>query len=149
MAVTAETFSFRHNFRELKAEVITQAISDISVLYSGITDLWSTLDATTQQAKQDLLTSLLVAWQLADLYPEQTEGVVSNGGMPLSSKEASGVVLKFLPVKVQESMYPLFTNTFGIRALNMIMSAPERFSIRGDKGFYAPPIPAGYYGSYI
>jgi hypothetical protein len=149
MAVSAQTFPFSRNFVDLKEEDIAQAITDMSVQYSGTQEMWANLDSTLQQQKRDLVLSLIVAWHLADMFPEKTEGVVVNGGMPLSGKESGGVILKFLPVKVQESMYPFLTNTFGIRALSMIMSAPERFALRGDRGLYAPPLPTGYNGSLV
>ena len=66
-----------------------------------------------------------------DMFSESLSGVVSNGGMPIVKKSLGGVDLTFVQYKIQEEMKVLTTNTFGLRALNMILSAPERFGIGG------------------
>jgi hypothetical protein len=136
MAVTVENFAYRANFPGMSNDTVEQAISAMSIQWSGTQEFWGSLSDPLRQQKRDLILSLLVAWHLADMYPEMTEGVMNNAGMPLEGKESGGVILRFLPLSVQEAMYPFLTNTFGIRALQMIMSAPERFKVRGDQGLY-------------
>lgn len=135
-SVTFDNFRFRRYFIGIPEEGINEVIDETYAIWAGTQCFWASLEPVSQQLKRDLLISFLIAWQLADLYPDQTENAMNNAGMPLMSKESGGVILKFLPVKVQDAMYPLLSNTFGIRALNMIMSAPERFKIRGDIGLY-------------
>jgi hypothetical protein len=139
MAVTARTFPYKAYFPELGSEELDAAISEVSAQWSGTQEFWADLEATIRQRKRDILLSLLVAWHLADMHPEACKGVVINGGMPLASKESAGVTIKFLPAKYQEALYPLMTNTFGVRAMSMIHSAPERFSLRGQSSLHVPP----------
>lgn len=149
MAVTAQAFRFARYFPTISVDDIQAAIDDMSVQFSGTQTLWHKMNQPIRDAKRDLLLSLIVAWYLADTRPNDTEDIMNNAGMPLVEKENAGVTLKFLPMKVQESMYPFLTNTFGIRALSMIMSAPERFKIYGNRGWFFPAPPQGIYGPYI
>jgi hypothetical protein len=52
--------------------------------------------------------------------------------MPLVKKSIGGVDITYAQYKIQEEMKVLTTNTFGLRALNMILSAPERFGMLGS-----------------
>ena len=92
---------------------------------------WSNQSYIQQIATRNLVYNLLIAWYLADMFSESLSGVVSNGGMPIVKKSLGGVDLTFVQYKIQEEMKVLTTNTFGLRALNMILSAPERFGIGG------------------
>ena len=150
MAVTAQTFRYRRYFPDVSVDDIQEAIDAMSVQFSGTQTLWHKLDQVLRDAKRDLILELITAWYLADIRPEDTEGVMNNAGMPLEEKENAGVTLKFhIPKQIQESMYPFLTNAFGIRALSMIMSAPERFGIYGNRGFFFPAAPQGVYGPFI
>jgi hypothetical protein len=130
MAITTEEFLFRRNFPTLSNDDIGQAITEVSAQWSGTQSFWAWLPPALQESKRDMVLHLLTAWHLADMFPEDLDGVAANGGMPLQMKSISGVDIKFLPLETQEAMYPLLSNTFGIRAMQMIHSAPERFSIQ-------------------
>ena len=60
-------------------------------------------------------------------------GIEPENDLPsqVVKKSLGGVDLTFVQYKIQEEMKVLTTNTFGLRALNMILSAPERFGIGG------------------
>ncbi len=127
-------FVYSKNFSGISTSDIATAIAEISADWYGVlNDFWSSLPSIVQTAKRNNVFNLLVAWHLADLFPSSLNGVVANGGMPILSKNASGVELKMYKWEgLQEQMVPLTTNTFGIRALQMIQSAPERFGIKGS-----------------
>ncbi len=111
---------------------ISEAIVAISAQWSGVlNNFWSNQSYIQQIATRNLVYNLLIAWYLADMFSESLSGVVSNGGMPIVKKSLGGVDLTFVQYKIQEEMKVLTTNTFGLRALNMILSAPERFGIGG------------------
>jgi len=129
MAITTAQFIFRGNFSTLSDDDIASAITVISAQWAGTQEFWADAITTVRDSKRDLILNLLTAWYLADFYGETLEGVAANGGMPLQMKSMSGVDLKFLPIKTQEAMYALLTNTYGIRAMQMIHSAPERFKL--------------------
>jgi hypothetical protein len=100
-------------------------------MFSGVQYLWGVLDKETRDAKRNLLTNLLVAWYLADTNPTALVGVVSNGGMALSSKSIGGTSVSFDGLEAQEGVKQLNSNMFGQKALMMIQSAPERFGVYG------------------
>lgn len=140
MAVTAQTFAYRTAFVSLPPDAVENTITEVYAEWSGTQEFWANSVPAIQQAKRDQIINYLVAWKLADVFPARVNGVASNGGMPLASKDIGGTVVKMLPIKHQEGMYQLFTNTFGLHAYQMIMSAPERFGIRGPKGPYASTV---------
>jgi hypothetical protein len=143
MAVTVQTFPYKAYFPELALDILEEAITEVSAQWSGTQEFWANTPEPTRQLKRDTVLSLLVAWHLADMNPEACRGVTINGGMPLLSKESAGVTIKFMPAKFQEALYPLMSNTFGIRAMSMIHSAPERFSIKGNVSLHVPVNPYG------
>jgi len=129
--MTPETFVYAKNFVGLTTEDIESALLEVQAQWSGALSFWSDLPTAIRDVKRESLVNLLVAWHLADLMPRALDGVASNGGMPLKAKSIGGVDLEFLPIETQAAMSPLLTNTFGIRALQAILSAPERFGICG------------------
>lgn len=128
-------FMFARNFPDLPdgSNDIVEAINAIQAQFSGaLNNFWGDLDSDTQLAKRNLLLNYLVAWYLADQFTTSATGVVTNGGMPITRKVIGGVDVTFMQYKIQDDMKIFTTNTFGIRALQMILTAPERFGIRGS-----------------
>jgi hypothetical protein len=130
-------FLFGANFPGLlqtdgKMPVVDAACVSIEAEWSGIFSLWSTFDSATQKAKQNLLESYLVAWWLADLYPTTVSGVQADGGMPLTSKSIGGVSISRKDLESQPGMKQLESNAFGVKALALMMSAPERYRLFGQ-----------------
>lgn len=132
MAVTVANFKYRKYFLNVSDDDVAEAITTVSVTWAGTQKMWNGLDSTSRDAMRDAVLGLLVAWHLADFYTMDLEGIAANGGMPLVMKSMGGVDTKFMPVELQPSLYPLLSNTFGIRAAQMIMSSPERFGMLGS-----------------
>ena len=127
-----EEFTFRARFRSdvVDDEVLEQTIKDVETAWRGcLTSFWEKTDNKEERRIQ--LENLLVAWQLADLYPTSAVGIVSNAGMTLERKAIGGVDLYFDKLKVQESLQVLCTNPYGIRALQLLTSSPEMYRVYG------------------
>ena len=132
MAVDKDTFRYRRYFLNISDDDVTEAILEVSAAWGGTQLLWSEYTDPSRQSMRDGVMHLLVAWHLADFFPLDLEGIASNGGMPIVMKSIGGVDIKFMPTDVQPGLYPLMSNTFGIRAMQMVLSAPERFGIHGS-----------------
>lgn len=106
------------------APVVDAACQTIETEWSGIFQLYQ-----SQPAKQAILEGYLVGWWLADLYP--SKGVSGDRGMPLTSKSIGGVSVSRKDLEAQPGLKQLESNAFGVKALSMIMAAPERYRIFG------------------
>lgn len=126
----AGDFKFASRFNNLPNGAVEEAIDYIEVAWSGIRTLWSKLALDVREAKRDLCINYLVAWYLADLYPGTIQGVFTQNGANLRSKNIGGTEVSFNPRKVQASLEVLTTNIFGIRALDMITTCPDMFLLR-------------------
>lgn len=127
--MTRQDFKYADNFPNLTDQQINTAYEEVCVIFSGVKTLWAVLDRTTREAKRTLCLNLLTAWYLADMDPTKVVGVVSNGGMALSSKSIGGTSVSFQDMDAQEGLKQLNSNVFGQKALTMIQSAPERYGI--------------------
>ena len=124
-------FTYSWNFSGLTPMQVQTAIDIVETVFYGILLCWAKLPEPTRTNKRNVVENLLVAWYLANFYPGQTRGIVSNGGLPLSSKSIGGTSVSFENITAQEGMEGLKSNVFGLQALSMIQSAPERLSIYG------------------
>lgn len=123
-------FKFSHNFINLTVEQLQKALQIINAQFSGVYSLWSMLPPPERDAKRELCVNYLLAWQLMTLYPLQVTGVGGTGGMPLASKKAGPVFIKYRDVVRQSgsgTLDMLTTNQFGLEALQMLQSAPENY----------------------
>ena len=127
--MTRQDFKYAANFPNLTDAQINTAYEEVCVMFSGVKTLWGVLEPVTREAKRSLCLNLLTAWYLADMNPTAVAGVVSNGGMALSSKSIGGTSVSFQDMDAQEGLKQLNSNVFGQKALTMIQSAPERFGI--------------------
>lgn len=128
--MTVESFMFRNKFKDkLTDEDIQLAINCINADWSGVTTLWRVLPVTQRENKVNLTLNYLVAWWLADAYPTLVDGVFTTGGVPLVEKEIGGVRLHFKDQKVQDNYTKLKSNYFGLRALDLLLSAPEKYQL--------------------
>jgi len=129
--MTDSDFLFKDKFPSLytagHSAKVTEAIAEITVLFAGVATLWATVASRVK--KRTLCYNYLVAWYLADLYPDSSEGVMGSGGMPLTSKSIGGVSITFKDMETQGAMKALESNTFGQKAWMMISAAPERYRI--------------------
>ena len=124
-------FMFRDKFVGLTDTQFMSAIQIINAQFSGVYSLWSFLPPDDAHAKRVLCINYLIAWKLAQLYPEQAIGVAGTGGMPIGSKKAGPIFIKYKNMVRQEDsvLATLTTNQYGIEALTMMQSAPEGFMV--------------------
>ena len=126
-----DDFKFRDRFIDLTEMQFTQALQIINAEFSGVYTLWSILPPDEAHAKRELCINYLLAWKLASMYPEQALGVSGTGGLPLSSKKAGPIFIKYKNLVRQEDsiLSMLTTNQYGVEALTMIQSAPEMYMV--------------------
>lgn len=127
--MTRLDFKYADNFPTLTDTQINDACEIVSVMFSGVLHCWRSLAAPIRDAKRELCLNLLVAWYLLDTNPQSATGVLGNGGMAVSSKSIGGTSISFEGMDAQEGIKQLNSNVFGQKALLMIQSIPERFSI--------------------
>lgn len=123
-------FMFKDKFIDLTESQFTQALQIINAQFSGVYKLWSLLPPAEAYAKRELCINYLIAWELVTLYPTQAVGVSGSGAMPLSSKKAGPVFIKYRDMVRQEgsgTLELLTTNEYGLQALQMIQLAPENY----------------------
>ena len=129
--MTYADFTYNDNFSGITPAQITSAIGVVETMFYGALQCWAILPDPQRTNMRLLLENLLVAWYLADIYPSQVRGIVSNGGLPLSGKSIGGTSVSFENIETQAGMAMLKTNTFGLQALSMLNGAPERFYMYG------------------
>ncbi len=127
--MTRQDFKYASNFPNLTDQDINNAYDIVSVMFSGVLSCWAALEEPIRTQKRTLLLNLLIAWYLLDTNPTAAVGVLGNGGMALTSKSIGGTSLSFGDMDAQEGIKQLNSNVFGQKALLMIQTIPERFSI--------------------
>lgn len=127
--MTRQEFKYASNFPTLTDTDIDNAYDIVSVMFSGVLSCWAIMPEPTRTKKRTLLMNLLLAWYLLDTNPTAATGVIGNGGMALSSKSIGGTSLSFSDMDAQEGLKQLNSNVFGQKALMLIQTIPERFSI--------------------
>ena len=129
--VELNDFMFRDKFVGLTDTQFMSALQAINAQFSGVYSLWSFLPPDDARAKRELCINYLIAWKLAMLYPENAIGVAGTGGMPIGSKKAGPIFIKYKNMVRQEesSLSMLTTNQYGIEALTMIQNAPENYMV--------------------
>ena len=122
--------SFPDLLHENKDEVLDTCISDVYTLFYGIGDLWSHMDRQEYVEKTQLCYGLLVAWYIADLFPDYALGVMSTGGIPLKSKQIGGTKIMFGDtaskagsINNADLLSALKSNVFGAKAYLMIKTS--------------------------
>ena len=124
-------FMFRDKFVGLTDAQFMSALQAINAQFSGVYSLWSFLPPDDARAKRELCINYLIAWKLVMLYPENAVGVAGTGGMPIGSKKAGPIFIKYKNMVRQEesTLSMLTTNQYGIEALTMIQNAPENYMV--------------------
>jgi hypothetical protein len=122
-------FKFKNNFFGLTPVDFDNAYEEMTVRYYGVSTLWSKLPEELRNKKRELCYNYLVAWYLADMKPFSVRGIDADG-RPVSSKSIGGVSVSFSTLGNKDSsLQELTTNTFGLKAKEMIETAPEMMSI--------------------
>lgn len=124
-------FLFKDDFTNLTDAQFAHALQIINAEFSGVYTLWSNLPPDEMHAKRELCVNYLVAWKLAQTYPENALRVSGTGALPISSKKAGPIFIKYRDlVRQGESILSMLTtNQYGVEALTMIQSAPENFEV--------------------
>lgn len=129
-SVAVDDFKFKDNFVDLTLDQIHKALQIVNAQFSGVYTLWNMLPPGDASAKRELCINYLLAWQLMTLYPTQVVGVGGTGGMPIQSKKAGPIFIKYRDTIRQAgsgALEMLTTNQFGLEALMMIQGAPENY----------------------
>lgn len=134
--ITKEWFRSRYgqNFPDLlaesKDETLDTCIADVYSLFYGVSELWEHMDRQIYVEKTQLCYGLLVAWYIADLFPDYTLGVMSTGGIPLKSKQIGGTKIMFGEasskagsVNNADLLSALKSNAYGAKAYLMIKTS--------------------------
>ena len=126
-----DDFIFRDDFEAITDAQFTKALQIINAEFSGVYTLWSFLPPDESTAKRKLCVNYLIAWKLASMYPESALNVSGTGGLPISSKKAGPIFIKYRELLRQEDsvLSMLTTNQYSIEALTMIQSAPEMYMV--------------------
>lgn len=127
--MTRQEFIYASNFPTLTDTDINNAYDIVSVMFSGVLSCWARMPEPMRTKKRTLLLNQLLAWYLLDTNPTAATGVIGNGGMAVSSKSIGGTSLSFSDMDAQEGLKQLNSNMFGQKALMLIQTIPERFSI--------------------
>ena len=129
--VELNDFMFRDKFVNLTDTQFMSALQAVNAQFSGVYSLWSFLPPDDAHAKRELCINYLIAWKLVMLYPENAVGVAGTGGMPIGSKKAGPIFIKYKNMVRQEesTLSMLTTNQYGIEALTMIQNAPENYMV--------------------
>ncbi len=127
--VELNDFRFKDRFVGLTDAQFTEALQIVNAQFSGVYSLWSILPPEDAHAKRELCINYLIAWKLVQMYPEYAMGVAGTGGMPIGSKKAGPIFIKYKEMVRQEDsvLAMLTTNQYGVEALAMIQSAPEQY----------------------
>lgn len=126
-----DDFKFSSYFTELTVLQLNNALQIVNAQFSGVYSLWTVLPPDEAQAKRELCINYLLAWKLMQMYPHQVQGIASTGGIPLASKKAGPIFIKYKSMVRQDDsiLSMLSTNYFGLEALTMIQSAPECYMV--------------------
>ena len=124
---------YGQNFPDLleedKNDFLDTCIRDTYTLFYGVADLWMHLPRKEYVNKTQMCYGLLVAWYIADLFPDYTVGVVSSGGIPLKSKQIGGTKIIFAEQSTASGssyadlLQSLKSNSFGAKAYMMIKTS--------------------------
>jgi hypothetical protein len=127
-----EDFRFKDNFYGLSDDELQLAIDEAEITWSGVRTLWGILPEAVQTQKRDLCMNYICAWYIADLYPKNLRpGMYNAGGTVLTHKSIEGVSLGFKVRSIQPGMEQFQSNVFGLKALDMLVNAPDMQVIRG------------------
>lgn len=122
--------SFPDLLPEDKNDVLDTCINDVYALFYGVSELWEHLPREVYVEKTQLCYGLLVAWYIADLFPDYTVGVMSTGGIPLKSKQIGGTKIMFGDtaskvgaINNADLLQSLKSNAYGAKAYLMIKTS--------------------------
>lgn len=112
-------------------EFLDNCIETVYTMFAGVQDIWKCQNKKLYEEKTFLCYGLLVAWYIADMYPDYADGVVGMGGVPVKSKKIGNIAIQYKDLttsKVGSSnnadlLSSLKSNIFGNKAYMMIKSS--------------------------
>lgn len=125
-------FKFANRFNDLTDGLLASAIQIVNAEFSGVYRLWSILPPGECKAKRELCINYLIAWWLANSYPDLAIDVSGTGALPVKRKRVQKITLDYRdPVRQSDSgiLDMLTTNEFGLQALAMLQAAPEMYML--------------------
>lgn len=130
MALELNDFIFKDRFVDITDMQFAQALQMVNAQFSGVYTLWSSLPPADARAKRELCVNYLMGWQLMMLYPDQSLNTSGTGGIPVQSKKAGPIFIRYREVVRQSgsgTLDLLTTNEYGLQALMMLQNAPENY----------------------
>ena len=128
-------FTYKRFFDELSEEEFVESRDIVIAMWSGVLEMWGACSEEIKLRKRSACLNLLVAWYLADAFPDKVIGVQTSGGMPLKSKSIAdalgGITLSYRDLNLPASYDALSSNQFGIKAAMMIRYAPDMMGVYG------------------
>lgn len=113
-----------------KNDILDTCINDVYTLFYGVGELWEHMNREEYVEKTQLCYGLLVAWYIADLFPDFTVGVMTTGGIPLKSKQIGGTKIMFGDtaskagaINNADLLQSLKSNVYGAKAYLMIKTS--------------------------
>jgi hypothetical protein len=141
--ITVEDFrrhflmSFPKLADESKDGLISDAIDEVYAMFTGVGTMWDMQPQQTWYDKTVVCYRFLVAWYVADAYPEFVAGVPTMGGVLLKRKKIDGVDLTFADGAVgtgnkdyQDLLASLKSNPWGNKAYLMMRASAKRVLLR-------------------
>ena len=123
---------YGQNFPDLLSDemgdFLDSCIEDVYDLFHGVNTLWEHLDNHLYIKKTRLCFGLLVAWYIADLYPQYALGVAGSGGIPIKSKSIGGVTITYADIYKGDGsglLNALRSNSFGMKAYLMLKTSGQ------------------------
>lgn len=118
---------------------LNAAIADVYTMFTGVSTIWSHMGDDEYFTKTQLCFGLLLAWYIADMYPEYAVGVVTSSGVPIKGKSIGGIKISFGDPNAsggtskgyRDVLSPLKSNAFGNKAYLMLMSSSSKIRIFG------------------
>lgn len=128
-------FTYKRFFDKFTEEEFIEARDIVMSMWSGVLEMWGACSEEIKLRKRSACLNLLVAWYLADTFPDRVVGLQTSGGMPISQKSIEdglgGITIKYKDFKMPEAYDALSTNQFGIKAAMMIRYAPDMMGVYG------------------
>lgn len=128
-------FTYSRFFEGITEEQFVDARDIVVAMWSGVLEMWGACSEEMMKRKRSACLNLLVAWYLADVYPDNVVGVQTSGGMPITHKSIQdalgGITISYRDLNLPESYSALSSNQFGIKAAMMIRYAPDMMGVYG------------------
>lgn len=128
---TYSDFMYKKYFSSLEPLEYELAVDTVKAMWSGVGSMWSVCEPDVRDRKRSTTYALLIAWYLADNYPDRVESIDTDGGRPVEEKTAKSLRIKFKSLGLPQELQVLSSNRFGLEAAQIIHNAPEMMGVYG------------------